>query len=123
VAPFEHALAPRFGEGRIWLAGDAAHSTSPIGFQSMNRGFCEARALASAIACELFDQDPGSHPFAAFEHEQQTEWARLFGLRPSHAPSSLHVSELAPCLPASGRDFELLLDQLGPAAQIARPIF
>jgi 2-polyprenyl-6-methoxyphenol hydroxylase-like FAD-dependent oxidoreductase len=123
VAPFEHALAQRFGEGRIWLAGDAAHSTSPVGFQSMNRGFCESRALADEIASELFDGAPSVHPFAGFEHEQQAEWARLFGLLPAHAPSQWHVSELAPCLPASGEDFETLLDQLGTFAEISRPIF
>jgi 2-polyprenyl-6-methoxyphenol hydroxylase-like FAD-dependent oxidoreductase len=123
VAPFEHALAPRFGEGRIWLAGDAAHSTSPIGFQSMNRGFSEARALADAIAGELFSRSPQRHPFARFEREQQAEWVRLFGLWPRNAPSQWHVSELAPCVPASGEDFEALLDQLGSAAQISQPIF
>lgn len=123
VAPFEHAQAQRFGEGRIWLAGDAAHSTSPIGFQSMNRGFCEARGLAAAIAGELFDRRPGSHPFGHFENEQQAEWVRLFGLYPRNAPTEWHVSELAPCLPASGEDFEALIDQVGDAAEIAQPIF
>lgn len=123
VAPFEHAQVQRFGDGRIWLAGDAAHSTSPIGFQSMNRGFCEARGLAAAIAGELFDRNPGNQSFAAFENEQQAEWVRLFGLYPRNAPTRWHVSELAPCLPASGEDFEALLDQLGDGAPIAQTIF
>jgi 2-polyprenyl-6-methoxyphenol hydroxylase-like FAD-dependent oxidoreductase len=123
VAPFEHAQVQRFGEGRVWLAGDAAHSTSPIGFQSMNRGFCEARGLAAAVANELFNLHPGRNPFGPFEKEQQAEWVRLFGLYPGHAPTQWHVSELAPCLPASGDDFEALLDQLGDAAQINQPIF
>jgi 2-polyprenyl-6-methoxyphenol hydroxylase-like FAD-dependent oxidoreductase len=123
VAPFEHAQAQRFGEGRIWLAGDAAHSTSPIGFQSMNRGFNEAQGLAAAISRELFDPRPGVDPFGHFEKEQQAEWVRLFGLYPRYAPTQWHVSELAPCLPASGEDFEMLLDQLGPAAQISQTIF
>ena len=123
VAPFEHAITQRFGEGRIWLAGDAAHSTSPIGFQSMNRGFSEARLLANAIAGELFNRRPGPEPFAQFEQEQQAEWVRLFGLWPRHAPTQWHVSELAPCLPASGEDFEALLDQLGDSAEVSRPIF
>jgi 2-polyprenyl-6-methoxyphenol hydroxylase-like FAD-dependent oxidoreductase len=123
VAPFEHAQVQRFGEGRIWLAGDAAHSTSPIGFQSMNRGFSEARGLAAAIAGELFDRRQGHDPFLQFENEQQAEWVRLFGLYPRNAATQWHVSELAPCVPASGEDFEALLDQLGDAAQIAHTIF
>lgn len=123
IAPFEHAQVQRFGEGRIWLAGDAAHSTSPIGFQSMNRGFCEARGLADAIASELFGRAPEADDFRRFESEQQAEWVRLFGLYPRNAPSPWHVSELAPCLPASGDDFEAMLDQLGDSAQLAQTIF
>jgi 2-polyprenyl-6-methoxyphenol hydroxylase-like FAD-dependent oxidoreductase len=113
IAPFEHALAQRFGEDRIWLAGDAAHSTSPIGFQSMNRGFSEASELAGAIAVELFGERPRAHPFARFESNQQAEWLRLFGMWPHDAPARGQVSELAPCLPASGDDFEVLMGQLG----------
>jgi 3-(3-hydroxy-phenyl)propionate hydroxylase len=120
VAPFEHAQAQRFGEGRVWLAGDAAHSTCPIGFQSMNRGFCEARGLAVAIAGELFDRRPAGHAFQQFEIEQQAEWVRLFGLYPRNAPMRWPISELAPCIPASGEDFETLLDQLGDTAPISR---
>jgi 2-polyprenyl-6-methoxyphenol hydroxylase-like FAD-dependent oxidoreductase len=117
IAPFEHALTPRFGEGRIWLAGDAAHSTSPMGFHSMNRGFSEVRALADGIALELFDPTARAHPFARFEREQQAEWVRLFGIWPPNATARGDVSELAPCLPASGEDFEVLLDQLADEAQ------
>jgi 2-polyprenyl-6-methoxyphenol hydroxylase-like FAD-dependent oxidoreductase len=29
-AEFNPAVADRFGEGRVWLAGDAAHSTGPL---------------------------------------------------------------------------------------------
>jgi 3-(3-hydroxy-phenyl)propionate hydroxylase len=122
VAPFEHALAQRFGEDRIWLVGDAAHTTSPVGFQSMNRGFHEASELAAAVATELFGQRPGAHPFARFESNQQAEWLRLFGLWPHDAPTRWPVSELAPCLPASGEDFELLIGQLGEAGRISQPV-
>ncbi|HTV25565.1 MAG TPA: NAD(P)/FAD-dependent oxidoreductase [Polyangiaceae bacterium] len=122
IAPFEHGLAQRFGDGRIWLAGDAAHSTSPIGFQSMNRGFSEARALADCVATELFGTRRGHHPFTSFEQQQQAEWVRLFGLWPRDAPSQGHVSELAPCVPASGEDFEVLLEQLGSVVQLSQPI-
>lgn len=126
LAPFEHALAQRFGDGRIWLAGDAAHSTSPIGYQSMNRGFREVYELATAVSRELFDPQPVSRPFARFarfEREQQAEWVRLFGMWRQDAPTPWHVSELAPCMPASGGDFEALIEQLGAAAQISQPFF
>ena len=122
VAPFEHAQVQRFGEGRVWLVGDAAHSTSPIGFQSMNRGFCEARALATALAGELFGSHTDNLAFRRFESEQRAEWGRLFGVHPRNVASRWPLAELAPCLPASGNDFEALLDQLADRAEEARAI-
>jgi 2-polyprenyl-6-methoxyphenol hydroxylase-like FAD-dependent oxidoreductase len=116
IAPFEHALVQRFGNGRIWLAGDAAHSTSPIGFQSMNRGFCEAERLSALIASALFDAHPAWHEFQQFQNEQRAEWLRLFALGPAPAPRRWPFSEIAPCVPASGADFELLLAQLQASA-------
>lgn len=123
VAPFEHALTQRFGEDRIWLAGDSAHSTSPIGFQSMNRGIHEANELAAAIATELFEPRPGVQPFARFESEQQAEWLRLFGLSPLDSPTRWHVNELVPCLPASGEELAALMERLDGAAHLSQPIF
>lgn len=114
IAPFEQALVPRFGQGRIWLAGDAAHSTSPLGFQSMNRGFCEASALARLIAGALYDAEHRESAFERFEREQRNEWQRLFGLSAQAMPAVLGA-ELAPCLPASGGDFEALAAQLSSA--------
>lgn len=111
IAPFEHWLVPRFGQGRIWLAGDAAHSTSPLGFQSMNRGFCEASALAKLIAGALYDADHHDSAFERFERDQRGEWQRLFGLS-AQAVSAAFGADLAPCLPASGGDFEALVAQL-----------
>src|SRR6266700_2525954 len=46
---FEHRLVKQFGRGRCWLAGDAAHQTSPVGAQSMNVGFCEAEGRAPRL--------------------------------------------------------------------------
>lgn len=122
VAPFEHDLVQRFGHGRIWLAGDAAHSTSPIGFQSMNRGFCEAERLSTLVAHDLFDAHATELRFQQFEREEQAEWIRLFGLWSLPAASRWPCSELAPCVPASGADFELLLRQLEAAAPSSRSV-
>lgn len=112
IAQFEHRIVRRFGSGRIWLAGDAAHSTSPIGFQSMNRGFREVEALATLIAGALYDEDHRPGRFDRFEQAQQEEWRRLFGLA---APLGewMPAGELAPCLPASGSELEALCALLG----------
>jgi 2-polyprenyl-6-methoxyphenol hydroxylase-like FAD-dependent oxidoreductase len=45
-----HRIAPRFREGRVLLAGDAAHIHSPAGGQGMNLGIQDACALAQALA-------------------------------------------------------------------------
>jgi 2-polyprenyl-6-methoxyphenol hydroxylase-like FAD-dependent oxidoreductase len=47
----EHHLAERFVQGRLALAGDAAHVLSPIGGQGMNLGWLDAKLLASTL-CE-----------------------------------------------------------------------
>jgi 2-polyprenyl-6-methoxyphenol hydroxylase-like FAD-dependent oxidoreductase len=49
----ERRVARRFAQGRIALAGDAAHVVSPIGGQGMNLGWLGARALASDLASAL----------------------------------------------------------------------
>lgn len=45
----QHLMAQRFHDGRILLAGDAAHVVSPIGGQGMNLGWLDAEAVAEAL--------------------------------------------------------------------------
>ncbi len=50
-----HRLADRYREGRVFLAGDAAHVHSPAGGQGMNTGIQDAVALAARLARVLRD--------------------------------------------------------------------
>ncbi|MBZ0267595.1 FAD-dependent monooxygenase [bacterium] len=118
LARFERRLVDRFGEGRVWLAGDAAHLTGPVGMQSMNVGLREASDLA---ACALVADDPGGleRRTRQYGSRQAREWRTLLGVegvRPSGGASSWvreNWERILPCLPASGRDLQLLGEQIG----------
>jgi 2-polyprenyl-6-methoxyphenol hydroxylase-like FAD-dependent oxidoreductase len=118
VTQFERRLARRFGKGRVWLAGDAAHVTSPFGGHSMNVGLLEAQALVNCI--EEASLTDGSSPLERYELERQREWHKLLGVNVSfhllpHAPPWLaaHARRVVPALPASGKDLSEMLQQLG----------
>ena len=42
-------IVPRYGDGRVWLAGDAAHLNSPTGGMGLNGGIHDAFELSAAI--------------------------------------------------------------------------
>jgi 2-polyprenyl-6-methoxyphenol hydroxylase-like FAD-dependent oxidoreductase len=119
VTHFERRLTRRFGRGRVWLAGDAAHVTSPFGAQSMNVGLSEASELVERMAGCLLANQPlsGLEQLAA---TREREWQRLLGFdvrldTVGTAPSWLreHALRILPTLPASGADLHKLLSQLG----------
>ncbi|MGH7298706.1 MAG: FAD-dependent monooxygenase [Polyangiaceae bacterium] len=76
VAPFRihRRIVPRYREGRVFLAGDAAHIHSPVGGQGMNTGIQDAHNLGWKLALvaaghaptSLLDSyDPERRPIAA----------------------------------------------------------
>jgi 2-polyprenyl-6-methoxyphenol hydroxylase-like FAD-dependent oxidoreductase len=75
-ALFEQRLVDRFGRGRTWLAGDAAHSTGPVGVQSMNVGLREAHDLVERISAAV-KTGGDLATFERYEAERQREWRRL----------------------------------------------
>jgi len=125
IAEFRRALVQRFGEGRVWLAGEAAHLNGPLGVQSLNVGLDEGNELGQHIARDL--HHPSSEPFGqAYEAGRQRQWRALLGLDPAATMSARtptwvrrHLRQLLPCLPASGGDLDDLLEQLRLAQSVA----
>ena len=119
VTHFERRVARRFGSGRVWLAGDAAHITSPFGGQSMNGGLAEASQLVEHMAACLSE----AKSLATLEQlaaVREREWHKLLGFNvqfdtAASAPAWLreNARRIVPALPASGSDLQQLLSQLG----------
>jgi 2-polyprenyl-6-methoxyphenol hydroxylase-like FAD-dependent oxidoreductase len=115
IADFQPALATSFGDRRVWLAGDSAHCTGPLGGQSINVGLREAHALALRIGESLTH---GHYPLGTgYATERRAEWNRLLGSdapNPAHAPAwvARSMRRLLPALPVSGKDLDDVLDQL-----------
>jgi 2-polyprenyl-6-methoxyphenol hydroxylase-like FAD-dependent oxidoreductase len=116
---FERRLSPIFGRGRLWLAGDAAHLTGPIGVQSMNVGLFEARDLAVTLRRIL--RDGGSVDELESYHDRwMTTWRELHALQGGLQPEGdvdqwvrVHAKALTACLPAHGEEFSRMAGQLG----------
>jgi 2-polyprenyl-6-methoxyphenol hydroxylase-like FAD-dependent oxidoreductase len=53
-----HRMVDRYGRGRVFLAGDAAHIHSPMGGQGMNTGIQDAYNLAWKMALVLEGKSP-----------------------------------------------------------------
>jgi 2-polyprenyl-6-methoxyphenol hydroxylase-like FAD-dependent oxidoreductase len=122
---FEGRLVQKFGRGRCWLVGDAAHQTSPVGVQSLNVGLCEAELLAKTLQKCLQEEEPVD-TLPAYESSRQNEWRHLLGQgggiwagSDTDAWVRQRRMRILPCLPASGEDLARLAAQLrlevGPA--------
>lgn len=62
-------LSSRFVDGRVALAGDAAHLNSPVGGQGMNAGIQDGEALCRALLEALAEDDPRA--LARYERERR----------------------------------------------------
>jgi 2-polyprenyl-6-methoxyphenol hydroxylase-like FAD-dependent oxidoreductase len=115
---FEGRLVQKFGSGRCWLVGDAAHQTGPVGVQSLNVGMAEGELLAQALQKRLREEGPVD-TLPAFESAQQNEWRQLLGQGgrigaggDADAWVRQRCARILPCLPGSGEDLARLAGQL-----------
>lgn len=121
---FKHGVAPGFIKDRVFLVGDAGHTTLPIGGQGMNTGLNDAVSLAWRFAMVLHglgnEDILGSYGLErqaahAATDKQQTQGFKQLMYRSAAADAVVQtVSELIPNLASrvfGGND----LDQLSVA--------
>jgi 2-polyprenyl-6-methoxyphenol hydroxylase-like FAD-dependent oxidoreductase len=115
---FERRLAASFGQGGVWLAGDSAHQTGPIGVQSMNEGIQEAIRISEAITVAV--RDPNSALLRGYANERLALWRGLLGLTDRFTPGSDAdpwvagcAKRLLPCLPLSGAGLAAAAKRIG----------
>ncbi|KIA59816.1 FAD-dependent monooxygenase [Nocardia vulneris] len=70
-------LAERFRDGRVFLAGDAAHVHPPTGGQGLNTGIQDAYNLGWKLAAALRGDESLLH---SYESERRTVAARVLGV-------------------------------------------
>lgn len=116
---FEPRVAQRLGQGRVWLAGDAAHQATPVGVHSMNSGLVEARELATRLSRIQRAKGPSSL-LEELATETRDAWQHLLGAgRGARALPAAdrwvreNGERIFACLPASGEDVDPLLRQMG----------
>ncbi len=118
VIRFENRLANDFGRGRIWLAGDAAHTTPPAGILSMNVGIREAVDLVNRLGSVNTDVER-QESLEQHNRRYKDEWEYLLDL--DHHISAAdqaagwllsHRSSLVGNIPATGETLTALLAQM-----------
>lgn len=115
---FARRLTESFGRNWVWLAGDAAHLTGPVGVQSMNSGLIEGSDIGNRLADILRNNAP-REILEEYGTEHLKEWRALLGLHGKPAPKAdaddwvKHRAErILACAPATGNDLRRLLGQL-----------
>ncbi len=118
LVPFGRRLASRYGQGRGWLAGDAAHLTGPVGVQSMNVGLSEAHELAWRLS-GILRHHADSAQLAELDRRRRAEWRFLLGLEGGLESDGAetwvagNAPRLLTCLPATGVELDHLVGQIG----------
>lgn len=117
--PFANRLASNFAEGRVCLLGDAAHTTSPIGVQSLNCGMREAHDLSQTISIIQHGSCPLSL-LSSWNQRSHEMWRWLLGTHTELIPHGERDPRLLPysdqiltSLPAAPEKLPDLCAQIG----------
>jgi 2-polyprenyl-6-methoxyphenol hydroxylase-like FAD-dependent oxidoreductase len=117
LVDFDRRLASALGRDRVWLAGDAAHLTIPVGVQSMNAGLIDADELA-LVLIDVLKGARKREALADYERERMGELRATFGDPKAWTPPeglAAWARDAWPAvvgsIPATGKDLTSLVDR------------
>ncbi|WP_229839847.1 FAD-dependent monooxygenase [Streptomyces brasiliensis] len=84
VFRISHRIVDRYGDGRVFVAGDAAHIHPPTGAQSMNTGIQDACNLAWKLAL-VVRGEAGSELLTTYDAERRPAGEEVVGRTVRHA--------------------------------------
>ncbi|WP_449486676.1 FAD-dependent monooxygenase [Streptomyces avidinii] len=90
VFRISHRIVDRYGEGRVFVAGDAAHIHPPTGAQGMNTGIQDACNLAWKIASVLRGE-AGPALIAGYDAERRPIGEEVVGRTVRHAREGMEA--------------------------------
>lgn len=95
VFRISHRLVDRYGEGRVFVAGDAAHIHPPTGAQGMNTGVQDACNLAWKLALAV---GGAAHPdlVASYDAERHPVGEEVVGRTVRHAAEGVQADPTDP---------------------------
>ncbi|HEY9368632.1 FAD-dependent monooxygenase [Streptomyces sp.] len=106
-----HRLVDRYGEGRVFVAGDAAHIHPPTGAQGMNTGIQDAYNLAWKLALAV---EGGAHAglLASYDAERRPVGEEVVGRTVRHAAAGVQADPEDPAT-LMLREAQLLVNYRG----------
>ncbi|TXS54329.1 FAD-dependent monooxygenase [Streptomyces sp. t39] len=95
VFRISHRLVDRYGRGRVFVAGDAAHIHPPTGAQGMNTGIQDAWNLAWKLALAVAGR---AHPrlLASYDAERRPVGEEVVGRTVRHAAEGVQADPADP---------------------------
>ncbi|MEU6890217.1 FAD-dependent monooxygenase [Streptomyces sp. NPDC046557] len=120
VFRISHRLVNRYGGGRVFVAGDAAHIHPPTGAQGMNTGIQDAWNLAWKLALAV-DGDADPDLLASYDAERRPVGLEVVGRTVRHAAHGIHTDRGDP-MSVLRREAQLLVGYPdSPLVQPAEP--
>ncbi|MGW7101825.1 FAD-dependent monooxygenase [Streptomyces sp. NPDC054838] len=95
VFRISHRLVNRYGEGRVFVAGDAAHIHPPTGAQGMNTGIQDAWNLAWKLALAVAGAADPDLP-ASYDAERRPVGEEVVGRTVRHAAEGIRADREDP---------------------------